>query len=318
MNLANPPLVTVIIPAFNPNGYLVDSIESILKQTYTHLEVLVIDDGSTDGSTTFLMHHSDSRLTLVKQMNGGKSTAMNRGIEMARGKYMLLQDADDVSHPNRVEVLLEEMERHPHLGIVFSGYDMLIDRKVVAPTFSSLNESQCASLIAQFKMPGHDPTIMVRMDIARKFLYDTNLRLAQGLDFILRIGEKHAIKRVGRCLYTYRITENSATRKNVERRLKYVNQVLSQAHLRRGQIVPRYLLNDISLESVKVAPQLIDNNIAAHFIDSVIDFRASSMLLKAILTGLYCAKLQPFTFHYYKALIYALVPSFVISFLRKK
>lgn len=312
------PLVTVIVPSYNAGSDLKVAIESIIYQNYKELEILVVDDGSTDNSTDFILELNDSRIRLIKQNNGGKSVAMNRAIWEAKGKYMMLQDADDISYPNRVSELISEMELFPQVGMVFSGYDLLINDRVIAPTFSKLEEGQCKQLIDQFKMPGHDPTIMVRMDVATEFQYDPDFRIGQGLDFVLRVGERYPLRRVGACLYTYRIVGNSATRKSVAKRSQFINRVLAKAYTRRGLPVAGHLLKDIDESSIKLTPSLLDNNIAAHFIDSVIDLRTANKQLKAIVVACFCAKLQPFSLHYYKALVYSIVPKSLIQYIRRR
>lgn len=106
-------LVSVIVPVYNSEKYLSNCVDSILRQSYTNLEVLLIDDGSTDGSPEICNDyaHQDSRVRVVHQSNGGISAAQNAGLDMAQGAYITFSDNDDILAINNIEVLVEALER---------------------------------------------------------------------------------------------------------------------------------------------------------------------------------------------------------------
>lgn len=313
------PLVTVVVPAYNAGEFLRPSVLSVLGQSYRNIEVLVIDDGSTDNSINTISDLTDSRLQIIRQANAGKPAVLNHAIGIMRGEYFVVQDADDLSYPSRIEEMVECMQAHPNLGMLFTGYDLIIDGKHLAPTSSPLAVGECQRLIEQFKMPGHDPTSMTRADVAKEFGYNPELRIAEGLDFILRVGEKYPIMRLGRCLYSYRISFSSLTRGNVERRKTYVRDVVRKAYLRRGLPIPLAL--DASQDQVAasvVSVQDYDNNIAAQFMESAIDLRREGRWCAAVATGLQCIRLHPLVFHYHKALIYSLLPIRCTQWIRSR
>src|SRR5687767_14591739 len=97
------PLVSVIICTYNAGNYLRDAITSILSQTHRNLEVLVVDDGSSDGSAE-AAHKTinDERVRWLNQNNAGKPVALNRALNEIRGEFYAIQDADDISHPSRI------------------------------------------------------------------------------------------------------------------------------------------------------------------------------------------------------------------------
>src|SRR3990167_5980152 len=123
------PLVSVIIPAYNAWRYLRPSVESILNQSYSNLEVLLVDDGSTDNSIDTLSDIKDPRLQIIQQKNSGKSSALNHALELISGEFFAIQDADDLSYPTRIEYLVEGMHNNSDLGMIFSGYDLIINSK---------------------------------------------------------------------------------------------------------------------------------------------------------------------------------------------
>src|SRR5262245_43772835 len=99
----NEPLISVIMPVYNAGEYLRPAVESILAQSYRNWELIIIDDGSTDGCLARLDDVRDPRIQRFSQENAGKPVAMNRGLTVARGAFYALQDADDLSHPSRLE-----------------------------------------------------------------------------------------------------------------------------------------------------------------------------------------------------------------------
>lgn len=106
------PLITVIIPVYNVEKYLRACLESVIRQTYKKLEIVLVNDGSTDGSKMICEEYKekDNRITLINQKNGGLSAARNSGLKIAHGQYFFLLDSDDVIHVKTLQLLYECME----------------------------------------------------------------------------------------------------------------------------------------------------------------------------------------------------------------
>lgn len=123
-------MISVIIPVYNAATYLPACLDSVLAQTYRDIEVIVVEDGSTDGSGDICDDYAcrDARVSVFHQPNGGPSAARNKGLEMARGEYISFIDCDDVVHEKYLEVLLDEMNRH-HADIVQSPYQIIPESK---------------------------------------------------------------------------------------------------------------------------------------------------------------------------------------------
>ncbi|HUC07767.1 MAG TPA: glycosyltransferase family A protein, partial [Solirubrobacterales bacterium] len=96
------PLVSVVIPAFDAERFLGESIESVLAQTYAPLETIVVDDGSNDGTVAVASAYSE--VTVIEQANAGPSAARNRGFAASSGDFIAFQDADDLMTPDKLEV----------------------------------------------------------------------------------------------------------------------------------------------------------------------------------------------------------------------
>lgn len=116
---------TIVIPVYNGEDMLAAAIESALAQTYDHFEVLVVDDGSTDGSADVARRYNDPRLRLFQQQNGGLNAARNAGIREGRGDYIGLLDADDIWEPTKLAKHAAHLDAKPEVGLSFSGSWMM-------------------------------------------------------------------------------------------------------------------------------------------------------------------------------------------------
>lgn len=118
------PLVSVIIPTFNRREWVVRAVDSVLAQTFTDIEVIVVDDGSSDGTGDLVRQRfgSDQRVHYLRQANAERAVARNTGICAARGKYVAFLDSDDQWLPHKLARQVPLLESHPDLAFVFSGF----------------------------------------------------------------------------------------------------------------------------------------------------------------------------------------------------
>ena len=116
------PLVSVIVPVYNSAKYLVECLDSILNQTLTEIEVICIDDGSTDESLRILERYAscDSRVHILKQENKGAGAARNLGLAVAKGKYLSFLDSDDLFYPNMLKHAYLNAEKYSSDIVIFS------------------------------------------------------------------------------------------------------------------------------------------------------------------------------------------------------
>ncbi len=105
------PLISVVIPLYNKEKWVKRCVESVLDQTYSHMEILIVNDGSTDNSLQVVETIEDNRIKIINKPNGGVSSARNLGIEHAKGEYIAFLDADDEWEPKHLDILLEGFER---------------------------------------------------------------------------------------------------------------------------------------------------------------------------------------------------------------
>ena len=312
----NGPLVSVIVCVYNGGDLLRPALLSILEQTYRNLEILVVDDGSTDGCVDSIRDLEDSRIRILRQENAGKAAALNRALDELQGEFYAIQDADDLSYPHRIERQYTLFSEHAELAAVFCNHDLIVGGvggRHTAPLFAPKSIETCRSNIDDFVMPALDPTAMYRVSAVQDMRYDEGLAIVEGVDYVLRVGERLPMMVCGECLYSYLLTPSSMTRKDVVKRHELARTAVVRAYKRRG--VPEEQFNRSELT---MAPKDLDNNIAAHFMDSVEDQRRVGRRWSAIRTGLQCMRMRPFDPYYWRALVYAIVPLWSLGLIRRR
>jgi glycosyltransferase involved in cell wall biosynthesis len=117
------PLVSIIIPLYNSEKYIVESVTSALAQTWPNKEIIVVDDGSTDSSLSIAKNFESENVKVLSQENKGASAARNKGLSLAKGDYVQFLDADDLLSENKIEVQINQLKDHPnHLGLCGTVY----------------------------------------------------------------------------------------------------------------------------------------------------------------------------------------------------
>src|SRR5580698_4347191 len=117
---SNNPKVTVLMPAYNAGKYIAEAIRSVLEQSFTDFELLIINDGSTDETAKIANSFHDPRIVLINQENKGVSAALNVGLSYARAPYIARFDADDVCHPDRLKIQYNFITEYPEYSVIGS------------------------------------------------------------------------------------------------------------------------------------------------------------------------------------------------------
>lgn len=180
-------LVSVIIPAYNQGHFLGEAIQSVLEQTLSDFEILVIDDGSTDNTSQVAQSYSDKRLKYIYQQNRGLSGARNTGIRNSVGKYISYLDSDDLFLAEKLALLTEELENKPDLAFV-AGQAIPIDEKgrQVGKTFDTPPPEDTRNLL--LGNPLHVGSVLLcRTWQERVGYFDENLRSYEDWDMWLRL-----------------------------------------------------------------------------------------------------------------------------------
>lgn len=211
------PRVTVIIPAYNAAKYLDACLESMTCQSETSLEILVIDDGSTDETAKIVTAwvQRDPRVQLFQQVNQGVSAARNAGFDRARGTYIAVQDADDFSHPERLKIQADFLDAHSDIDFV-GTYAKRIDEN--GRSLGYIKPPTCVETIREVmktRLAYVHPSLMFRRTLIDAGMrYDTKLKSAEDREMLANIFEKHASKNLSKPLYFYRSIPNQLTQEH--------------------------------------------------------------------------------------------------------
>lgn len=127
-------MISVVIPLYNKEKQITNTLRSVFDQTYTDYEIIVVNDGSTDNSVAVVESLNDSRIRLIHQKNAGVSAARNRGIEDAKGEYIALLDGDDEWKPEFLETMLTLVERYPNCRVFAGNYTQVDNTGKHSPT----------------------------------------------------------------------------------------------------------------------------------------------------------------------------------------
>lgn len=188
--------VSVIIPTYNRAQFIEASIRSVLNQSYTNLEVIVIDDGSTDTTQDIVTQIGDPRLLYIKQSNHGRSHARNQGLNTATGHYIAFLDSDDLYLPNKIALQVEYLKNHPYTGLVYTSAHLIDEHDKELPNRYQATRSGCIYEHIAFFTPETItlPTVMTYKAIiedAGKF--DENMYRFEDTDLWRRIAKNYRI-----------------------------------------------------------------------------------------------------------------------------
>lgn len=181
-------LVSVIMPVFNGETYIVEAIESVLSQTHPSLELIVVNDGSTDDTHLVLQDYL-SRIRYVYQSNTGVSAARNHGLRLARGEYVVFLDADDVLLPTKLADQVAYLDKEPTVGCVHSGWHLIDAQGECIDTVEPWHDSPQLDLETWLTWcPFYLPAMMFRCYwLERAGGFDPTLRQAEDVDLLLRL-----------------------------------------------------------------------------------------------------------------------------------
>jgi glycosyltransferase involved in cell wall biosynthesis len=214
--MSRPPRISVIVPAFNTAAYIGEAIESVRRQTVSDWELIVVDDGSTDGTAEAAEGIAEPRLRLIRQANAGVSAARNRGAAEARGEFFLFLDSDDRLRPDALERLGAFLAAHPDADMAYgelatTGEDGRL-RHGGRPVFGPRPSGRILStmLAGGFMVTGM--ALMRAEAFRRSGGFDESLRLSQDWEFLCRMAAWSEILYLpGPPVLEYRLRSSSAT-----------------------------------------------------------------------------------------------------------
>jgi len=228
------PIVSVVMSVYNGERYLNECIQSILSQSFQDFEFIIIDDGSTDHTNEILHSYQDQRIIIVHQDNMGLTKALNRGISLAKAKYIARQDADDISKPERLEKQVAFLEANPQVGLLGSRFEFIdedgeVTRQSLLPTDNDTLQERLTK-INQFC---HASVMMRREALDKVGAYREFFRFAQDYDLWLRIAEHYEIANLPEMLVQYRELKDAISSEKILLQSRYAWAAAQLAQQRR-------------------------------------------------------------------------------------
>lgn len=197
------PRVSVIIPIYNCEKYIERCINSLLEQTYKNIEIIVVDDGSTDRSGTICQKYSNSNFIYVRQKNAGPSVARNKGLSLMQGDYVTFVDADDYVNPDYIQELLQLIWKYD-VQIAMCSYKKTgsletdkKEKKIVLKEMVLSSKDALKSLFYKREITAYPVVKLYHVSVVNNQNFPENLRLGEGLQFIYE-----ALKKVDKIAYS--------------------------------------------------------------------------------------------------------------------
>lgn len=204
----NTPLVSIIMPAYNAAPYIKAALNSLLQQTWSDWECIIINDGSTDNTSDVVEHYrrKDARFKLISlSSNSGRPTARQKGLDGCRGSLVAMLDADDIYMPNKLESQVTFLDQHPSIGMVSTRMFYFDNNYRSSPPAAWQDQYTIYPRIARYtsRIVPHAPTMFQRT-LLKDFQFDPNMRRAEDSYLILHLSRQSASAILNQELYGYR------------------------------------------------------------------------------------------------------------------
>jgi len=236
--IKNEPLVSVIIPIYNSESYVGGALESIINQTYKNLEIILIDDGSTDKSLDIIGKYAekDKRVVIIKnESNSGIVVSLNKGISYCHGKYVARMDSDDWSFPYRISKQVEFLEKNP--DVVICGGSIEITNESLKPLnhrMYPVDDKSVRKLFFRYSPFAH-PCVTYRTDAIKKVgLYNESIPLAQDYDLYFRLGKVGKLANIPDVILKLRVHGESLSMSKARKQELFALHVRVKAWLEYG------------------------------------------------------------------------------------
>lgn len=260
------PEISVIMPVYNAEAFLTESIESILNQTFTNFELIILNDKSTDNSLEVISKYqrSDSRIIIVnKDINVGPANLRNEGLKIAKGEFVALMDADDIALPQRFEKQINVLKQNPEIGLCGTWFTFFGSQKKLIK-HSETPEAIKISFLHSCAIG--NPTVMLRKQTLGDLQFENEYVPVEDYDLWSRFLLKTTFYNIPESLLDYRQHKNNISKTkidNVNRAVKKVkiNQ-LKRFGIESSDPKIDYYLNAVSLQK-KLSPDEIFEVIAA-------------------------------------------------------
>ena len=224
-------LVSVVIPVYNSEKFLEECLDSILTQTYQNIEIIAVDDGSTDSSPDILERYSD-KINIISQKNQGLASALNLGISKMKGSWFKWFSPDDVMYSNTIETLIDEAKNHPDNTIIYSNWNIIDDTGNILREFHESNYNELSEFDFNVRLLDGQQinvnTTLIPSILFKKYgVRELDDPVAIDYDFFLRSALLHNAKfrLTSQPLVKYRIHSDQLSHKNISKTLNYISEI---------------------------------------------------------------------------------------------
>ncbi|MBI1286915.1 MAG: glycosyltransferase [Flavobacteriales bacterium] len=270
----NQPLVTVLIPMYNAEDFVEQSVRSILEQTYTNFELLIIDDGSTDRSVPVVESFSDQRIKLVRNEKNLKLIAtLNKGLSLAKGKYIVRLDADDIAIKERIETQVSFMEEHPEVGLCGTWYEAFGD---VSSVVRYPTDHQSLKYMSLYQCPIIHPSTIFRTSVIKEhgLKYDLDYPHAEDYKLWGQFAMVSQLANVPEVLLRYRLHDSNISKQQASTQKSNSIRIRTELFHELGlNVSPNQLeafmqmnhqVDNLTLEQLKSLGTLLSNMIVSN------------------------------------------------------
>jgi glycosyltransferase involved in cell wall biosynthesis len=225
--------VSVLMSVYNGMPYLRQAVESVRAQTWPDWQLVVVDDGSSDGSGDYLAALADERVTIIRQANQGLAAALNHGLRYCRGEFVARLDADDVAAPTRLAEQLAFLRRNPQVGMVGTQFRYFGERRTGKPSRLPCDHRRILTALSRGEHAIVHSSIMARSELLGRLGGYWRSGVAEDWDLYLRLGEVTRLANLDRVLVSVRVHGGSINGSQVAEVRRRIGFACEQARRRR-------------------------------------------------------------------------------------
>ena len=259
-----PPLVSVVMPTYNSERFLGDAIESIINQTFRDFEFIIVADKSSDRSDLILDDYAkkDNRIKVFMEKKKGLIASLNKGCQLAKGKYIARMDADDISRPHRLEMQLQYLEEHPEIGVLGTGIRYIDEAGRLGKSVRNPRDPKLIKFYLHLENCFVHPSIMMRREtIEHLGFYNPEAIHAEDYDLWARATSVTQVSNLQDILLEYRVWSGGISSHNALLR--------DQTVLRIRQLMINKLMNcQVEAESI-ITPYGVANSSILEMVSKV-------------------------------------------------
>lgn len=243
------PLISVLLPVYNAERFLADAIESILNQSFRNFELIIIDDGSSDNSPKIIKQFSDERMIVITQENQGLAASLNKGLEIARGKYIARQDNDDISLPERFEKQVAFLEKNESYALLGTAAIIVDENNQEGGRFHQHPEtSPELKYFLLFDNPFVHSSVMFRRSVLSKTgPYYKGTQFFEDYHLWSSIAQVANISNLPQALLRYREVSGGMSKTTVDYRLRVKNQAFENLRFYVKDLTDQELLDFLAI-----------------------------------------------------------------------